>query len=430
MDNANSSLVNGSELTQRKKRRRRGWDVTNDEVVSGSSATVVAQPSIESSRTSESGVLNVATNDPLGSVLSNNRTLQQNPLVQLMQSSAHSGQVGQQLSNRIYVGSINYELQEDDILKLFALFGGISKVEMSQDPATGKSKGFCFIDFEDPKAAEAAQVMDGFELAGRNLKVGRPNKNSSGISTVPLPQSNTLKPIVNPLTPTMANSTNSEINTVTQTNSISPTKSSNSNASSTGAKNWLLVNNILDGLDEDALRPIFEAFGTVLTCRLVDEPNSLSKKTRSAYIEFPTETAANATAIAMHEFDIGGFKLETQNICNPFENKETLTTFNKTEMGQISQAKVRPNATTSGSKCVLLKNMITFEDTKDPDLKTEIGEEACKYGELNEIQIISDDPENITVALKYFNCSDAESAYKNLNGRAFGNKKITAELLR
>jgi len=37
------------------------------------------------------------------------------------------------------------------------------------DPATGKSKGFCFIEYTDQASALAAHAMDGFELAGRKV---------------------------------------------------------------------------------------------------------------------------------------------------------------------------------------------------------------------------------------------------------------------
>lgn len=50
---------------------------------------------------------------------------------------------------------------------------------MSIDPATQRSKGFCFVEYEDPASAEACMVMNGFELAGRKIKVGRPNQGAS-----------------------------------------------------------------------------------------------------------------------------------------------------------------------------------------------------------------------------------------------------------
>lgn len=85
--------------------------------------------------------------------------------------------------------SIHYDLREADIIALFATFGKITKSEMAIDPATQRSKGFCFIEFEDPASAEACMVMNGFELAGRKIKVGRPNQGASaaGAAAAPVP---------------------------------------------------------------------------------------------------------------------------------------------------------------------------------------------------------------------------------------------------
>src|SRR5690242_17297552 len=70
--------------------------------------------------------------------------------------------------------SIHYDLREPDIVALFSTFGTITKSEMTMDPQTGRSKGFCFLEFAEPACAEAAMAMDGFELAGRKIKVGKP----------------------------------------------------------------------------------------------------------------------------------------------------------------------------------------------------------------------------------------------------------------
>mmetsp|Transcript_8555 Transcript_8555/g.12756 ORF Transcript_8555/g.12756 Transcript_8555/m.12756 type:complete len:256 (+) Transcript_8555:3-770(+) len=78
------------------------------------------------------------------------------------------------LQHRVYIGSIHYDIKESDIVALFSSFGQIMKSEMSMDSQTGRSKGFCFLEYADPASASAAQAMDGFELAGRKIKVGRP----------------------------------------------------------------------------------------------------------------------------------------------------------------------------------------------------------------------------------------------------------------
>ncbi|CAG8460205.1 5158_t:CDS:2 [Ambispora gerdemannii] len=78
--------------------------------------------------------------------------------------------------SRIYVGSINFELTEQHLRVVFGQFGAIKSVSMSLDPITGKHKGFCFIEFETPEGASLAlDSMNGAELGGRQLKVGRPN---------------------------------------------------------------------------------------------------------------------------------------------------------------------------------------------------------------------------------------------------------------
>lgn len=55
---------------------------------------------------------------------------------------------------------------------IFANFGALKLVDMSHDASTGRHKGFCFIEYVDEKAADAAlRAMNGFELAGRAIKV-------------------------------------------------------------------------------------------------------------------------------------------------------------------------------------------------------------------------------------------------------------------
>eukprot|EP01042_Synura_sphagnicola_P002841 gene2841-3466_t len=45
---------------------------------------------------------------------------------------------------------------------------------MSLEPGTNRSKGFCFITYDNPASAEAALALNGMEVAGRKIKVGRP----------------------------------------------------------------------------------------------------------------------------------------------------------------------------------------------------------------------------------------------------------------
>ena len=76
------------------------------------------------------------------------------------------------MMSRIYVGCINYDVREDSIKQAFLPFGPIRSITMSWDSMTGKHKGFAFVEFEQPEAAQLAlDQMNGIMVAGKNIKV-------------------------------------------------------------------------------------------------------------------------------------------------------------------------------------------------------------------------------------------------------------------
>ena len=73
---------------------------------------------------------------------------------------------------RVYVGSISFELREDTVRQSFQPFGPIKSITMSWDPITQKHKGFAFVEYELPEAAQLAlEQMNGVVIGGRNIKV-------------------------------------------------------------------------------------------------------------------------------------------------------------------------------------------------------------------------------------------------------------------
>ncbi|KAI8093274.1 RNA binding motif protein 39b [Halteromyces radiatus] len=98
------------------------------------------------------------------------------------------------MDQRLYVGSVNYTLTDHDLRQVFEPYGPIDFVDLHKDNLTGRSKGFAFIQFRHVKdAKEALSKMNGFELAGRNLKVGMVteraqsnNYSSGGLDSGPL----------------------------------------------------------------------------------------------------------------------------------------------------------------------------------------------------------------------------------------------------
>jgi len=77
---------------------------------------------------------------------------------------------------RLYVGGLVDSLaniSEEELKKLFSPFGEIEFIDLHRDPYTNKCKGFAFIQFKNAsEAREAMTAMNGFQLAGKELKVG------------------------------------------------------------------------------------------------------------------------------------------------------------------------------------------------------------------------------------------------------------------
>lgn len=73
--------------------------------------------------------------------------------------------------SKIYVGNLSYSVTQEDLHQFFSQFGDIEEAIVINDRLTGRSKGFGFVHFHSPEAAQAALAMDNQPFEGRNLKV-------------------------------------------------------------------------------------------------------------------------------------------------------------------------------------------------------------------------------------------------------------------
>jgi len=74
----------------------------------------------------------------------------------------------------IYVGSINFDINEDTVKQAFLPFGPMKNISLGYDHLAHKHKGYAFIEYEIPEAAFLAmEQMNNVMLGGRNLKVLR-----------------------------------------------------------------------------------------------------------------------------------------------------------------------------------------------------------------------------------------------------------------
>lgn len=97
------------------------------------------------------------------------------------------GQVQERMINktdvgpmRLYVGSLHFNITEEMLKGIFEPFGNIQSIQLMTDQETGRSKGFGFITYAEAEdAKKALEQMNGFELAGRPIKVGHITERSN-----------------------------------------------------------------------------------------------------------------------------------------------------------------------------------------------------------------------------------------------------------
>jgi len=76
------------------------------------------------------------------------------------------------MESKLYVGNLPYNVTEDDLRSLFAQAGEVKEVALITDRATGRSKGFGFVEMATQADAEKAiQTLNNHDMGGRPLKV-------------------------------------------------------------------------------------------------------------------------------------------------------------------------------------------------------------------------------------------------------------------
>lgn len=83
----------------------------------------------------------------------------------------------------LFVGNLPYSATEDELRELFAPFGEVAAVRIMTDRATGKPRGFAFVEMaQDDDAEKAIAAINGKDFGGRALTVNeaRPRPERSG----------------------------------------------------------------------------------------------------------------------------------------------------------------------------------------------------------------------------------------------------------
>jgi len=76
------------------------------------------------------------------------------------------------MGKKLYVGNLNYETTDSDLEKLFAPHGKVETAQVIMDRATGRGKGFGFVEMSsDAEAKAAIAALNGKDNMGRAIVV-------------------------------------------------------------------------------------------------------------------------------------------------------------------------------------------------------------------------------------------------------------------
>ncbi len=87
------------------------------------------------------------------------------------------------MGKKLYVGNLSYDVSASDLEQLFAAHGTVESAQVIEDRATGRSKGFGFVEMgSDSEAQSAIEALNGQDHSGRALTVNeaKPRESRGG----------------------------------------------------------------------------------------------------------------------------------------------------------------------------------------------------------------------------------------------------------
>lgn len=76
------------------------------------------------------------------------------------------------MARKLFVGNLPFTTEEQDLQQLFGSVGTVDSVNVMRDQATGRARGFAFVEMgSDEEAQKAIDTYNNYSLGGRNLTV-------------------------------------------------------------------------------------------------------------------------------------------------------------------------------------------------------------------------------------------------------------------
>jgi len=349
--------------------------------------------------------------------------------------------VAERNKRTVFTANVHPKVEEFEVFEFFSEAGKVVDIQLLRDPRSFRSKGLCYIEFDDAKSVQIALSLSGRQLGGFPI-------------VVQLTQGE--KNIAAQIAQDMANSQRSLT---------------------------LKVKNLAKEMREEDLQPVFAAFGDISEIYL---RRSSDGKTREGYVEFVKSSEGIAAMQQLNGLEILGQKMKVYtdkpidyssmldpatvagqitsgvDVSNVGPNGMSLTDEGGND-GLIMSSSARTNlmaklgggafaqevqtvvkqevnptsaATSSSasteSSCLLLKNMFDPSKETDPDFDLDIREdvmdEVAKYGQLRHIYVDKTSKEG-RVYLKFTESNGAKTTMKALNNRWFGQNQIQGKFV-
>ena len=408
------------------------------------------------------------------------------PHPQLQMLAAKKQQDAASLACRIYVGSLTYELGEDVLMVPFSVFGPITKIDMPKE--NGRSKGFCFIEYATPEqATNAITAMNGFVLNGRQIKVNRPTQAGApavsmlgaGAGGLPaqfgLPGAGGAASLGSiPVAPSILQAQAAQAEAAAKLAAIGvgagvgagmAAGAAGAGAAARQQKHRIYVGSVFFELTAEQLKEVFEPFGTVVSCTLINNPET-GKHKGYGFIEFDNEKSVTDAIATMDGFELCNRKLKvsTASVSGAGGGSgggDSAAALGITAAAGYSVASLtaQAKALVAGSSggaasaaaggasgaastasvgggaqqgsLICMRNMIGASDVDD-DFNGEVREECEQFGAVDRVHVFVDplparDEDAVKVFIKFATHEAAAAAQRSLHQRWFGGRVVQCE---
>ncbi len=85
------------------------------------------------------------------------------------------------MGRRLYVGNLPYKATDEDLMTLFSTIGDVASARVMRDMATGRARGFGFVEMTTDEAAQKAiEKLHQHQMEGRAIVVNEAQPKPAG----------------------------------------------------------------------------------------------------------------------------------------------------------------------------------------------------------------------------------------------------------